>query len=143
MLVLEPLLEKFTISTVDLKLVYTEQKGAKISVEVKSIDDIQNGIHENYLELDISFSLVAEIKCICVNFYKFNHNQYDILTKKDKYGKHYTHGFFEVVNSEYLKQVHKKYDPRNNLNLKHYIIAGYDSYVELIASQNWIEQIKI
>jgi hypothetical protein len=39
-----------------------------------------------------------------------------------------------VVNSTYLQENVKKYDPKNRLGLRHYMITGYDGYVELIAS---------
>ncbi|MCP1359037.1 hypothetical protein [Aneurinibacillus migulanus] len=43
-------------------------------------------------------------------------------------------GFYEVIDSKHLQENIKRYDPRNRLNLKHYIVKGYDSYIELIAS---------
>ena len=42
-----------------------------------------------------------------------------------------------MENSQYLQERKKLYDPRNRVNLKHYIITGYDGYVELVASEQY------
>ncbi|MFJ8100495.1 hypothetical protein [Lysinibacillus sp. NPDC096212] len=140
MLTLKSLNFIFKISTTDLELVYTESGGVRIEVgaiPLKSIDK------EKCVNIEIIFSIVAEVKCVTLNFDESNYNGF-CISKESSIGNHLENdeeilhqpdsGFYEVIDSKHLQENIKKYDPRNRLNLKHYIVKGYDSYIELIAS---------
>ena len=124
MLKLKPISFGYKISTTDLKLVYTESDGVNIEVEAIPKDRIDI---EKYYRIIILFSTVAEVRCFTLNFYESNHNGFCIS------GEAFL-GFYEVIDSKKLQEDINKYDPKRRFNLKHYIVAGYDSYVELIAS---------
>lgn len=127
----------FIISTTDVEVVYTEHGGAKIRLDAQKSDiqpanaqstDIQPIEPMEYEELEIYFPIVAEVNCISLNFYEAHHGEFEIL---DGQGMN---GFYAVQDSQRLQQRQPLYDPRNRLNLRHYLITGNDSYIELIAS---------
>lgn len=140
MLTLKPLNFIFKISTTDLELVYTESGGVRIEVGAIPLKSIDN---KKCVNIEIIFSIVAEVKCVTLNFDESNYNNFCIYEEltignhldNDKERLHHPDsGFYEVIDSKHLQENIKKYDPRNRLNLKHYIVKGYDSYIELIAS---------
>ncbi|WP_018887434.1 hypothetical protein [Paenibacillus massiliensis] len=134
-LVSEPI--GFIISTTDVEVVYTEHGGATIRLDAQKSDiqpanalstDIRPIEPMEYEELEIYFPIVAEVNCISLNFYEAHHGEFEIL---DGQGMN---GFYAVPDSQHLQQRQPLYDPRNRLNLRHYLITGNDSYIELIAS---------
>ncbi len=142
MFTLKPVNFNFKISTTDLELVYTESGGVKIEVGAIPLRSIDN----TCVSIEIIFSIVAEVKCVTLNFDESNYNGFciseevsieDHLEKDEERFRHPDSGFYEVVDSEYLQKNIMKYDPRNRLNLKHYIVKGYDSYIELVASSSY------
>ncbi|EPY14489.1 hypothetical protein [Paenibacillus alvei] len=132
MLTLKPVMPEFKISTTDLKVVYTESDGVKVEVGAIPLKNPQNIDWEKCVNIEICFPLVAEAKCVTVPFYENHYNGYHIDVPDQEKFHHL--GFYEVVNSTYLQENVKKYDPKNRLGLRHYMITGYDGYVELIAS---------
>lgn len=140
MITLMPLNFIYKISTTDLELVYTESGGVRIEVGAIPLKSIDN---EKCVNIEIIFSIVAEVKCVTVNFDEFNYNDFSI-SEESSIGNHLENdeerlhhpdsGFYEVIDSKHLQENIKKYDPRNRFNLKHYIVKGYDSYIEIIAS---------
>ncbi|MCY1660179.1 hypothetical protein [Chryseobacterium sp. SL1] len=131
----------FQISTTDVELIYTETK-SKINIEGQTLEQYLDG--KFYSELKITFEKVAEVKCTTLNFYEFNYNNYEIFNinedlekvefwRKNNYNP--DSGFYQIDNSEWLKTKSNIYDPKNRLNLKHFLIVGYDSYIELLASK--------
>jgi hypothetical protein len=148
MIALRPIIFGFEISTIDLKLIYTESDGARIEVEAKSLKDMRS---QNYVRIEIIFSIVAEVKCINLDFYEYNYNDFYIHDEKnieayfENSGEKILHpylGFYEVVDSIYLQENIQKYDFSNKFNLKHYIITGNDGYVELVASRYTVNELK-
>ncbi len=135
----------FKISTTDLHLEYQERGGVKINVETLLLKDFKK--KENYTFIQIKFKLIAELKCISLNFQESNYNNFEIfninegnLTEYDFWltnGYHPSAGFYQIDDSNWLKESKDKYDPRNRLNLKHFLIEGYDSYIELLASSDY------
>ncbi len=131
----------FRISTTDLEVIYTESKGVVLRIDVQTLDDMNCG---NHREIKIIFKTVAELKCITLNFFESNIDSFEIENEPDtfhaidfwkKNGHHPNPHFYQILNSDVLKKNITIYDPGNRLNLKHYLIAGYDSYLEIIASQ--------
>ncbi|GED15519.1 hypothetical protein [Aneurinibacillus migulanus] len=140
MLTLKPLNFIFKISTTDLELVYIESGGVRIEVGAIPLKSIEK---EKCVNIEIIFSIVAEVKCVTLNFDESDYNGFCIseelsignrLENDEERLYHPDSGFYEVIDSKHLQENIKRYDPRNRLNLKHYIVKGYDSYIELIAS---------
>lgn len=130
----------FQISTTDLQVTYTEAGGVEVRVEGQSIEDVQ---HDRYRDIQFHFTIVAELRCTTLNF--FETCEYEWASDGEPNGmeqisfwKH--HGFpadsrlYEVVDSTIIKEKGKLYDPLQRLQLKHFLLIGYDSYIELIAS---------
>ena len=128
----------FLIPTTDIKVIYTESNGVQIYLDVQTQEDFKTN---NYQEWMLCFSVVAELKCTTLNFFEshFDDIQIEHLTSEiDFWQKHQYHSnplFYQVANSGVLHEKGKTFDPNNKLNLKHYLIVGYDSYVEVIAAK--------
>lgn len=123
----------FKISTTDMNVFYSERGGAKILLDVLSNE---NGIEKNYYSIQIFFEVVAEFKCITLNYYELNYENYKIESDSFR-SSNYSEvmGFYQVKKSTFLQQSLEKYDPKRRLNLSHYLIIGNDSYIELLASR--------
>jgi hypothetical protein len=129
---------EFRISTTDLEAVYTESSGVKLRLDAQKIDDVKN---EVYREIELTFLVVAELKCITLNFFDYHYDGFEIkgdiadeMIFWEKNGYHPNPQFYQVVNSELLDKKVKIFDPNERLDLKHYLVIGYDSYLEIIAS---------
>ncbi|OCA52374.1 hypothetical protein [Photorhabdus namnaonensis] len=132
---------EFRISTTDLETVYTESSGVKLRLDVLRIDNFKS---DTYRNIEIHFLIVAELKCITMNFFDLNHQNYAIEGQDftvnridfwEKNGYHPDSGFYQVTNSDILNNKRPLYDPKNRFDLKHYLINGNDSHVEIIASK--------
>ncbi|WP_145411291.1 hypothetical protein [Paenibacillus xylanexedens] len=115
----------YRISTTEMEVRYTEQNGVNINVDVTPL--VESG-EMKYHHMQLSFSNVAELRCITLNFYEANYNTYELN------GTNPDTGIYQVSDSQWLEQEREKYDPTHRLQLKHYIVVGYDSYAELLAS---------
>lgn len=132
---------EFKISTTDLEAIYTESGGVKLRIDVQDIENFKNN---TYREIEIHFLIVAELRCISMNFFDVNHENYlieekNIATNRIKFweenGYYPDPGIYEIINSNVLSNKGSLYDPLNRFKLKHYLINGNDSYVEIIASK--------
>ncbi|WP_196892251.1 hypothetical protein [Aureivirga marina] len=133
----------FEISTTDLLVKYTERNKTEILLDVLSFKNYLK--NDSYNTIKIEFEIVAEINCISLNFFeKYDENEFEIFKinegltdlefwKENNY--HPDSGFYQVDNSKKLEKNNKIYDPLNRLKLKHFLIVGADSYIEIIASK--------
>ncbi|MCG8707915.1 hypothetical protein JHU04_001113 [Brenneria sp. 4F2] len=128
----------FCVSTTDLEVVYTESGGVKLRVDVQKLDDYQSGA---YREIELHFMTVAELKCTTLNFFDVNYDNFelqhevnDVIGFWEERGISPNPHFYQIINSNVLTSRGDLYDANNRLNLKHFLIIGYDSYVEIIAS---------
>ncbi len=138
MLKLVPEKVDFYISTTDLMASYTESGGVTIRLDVQTREDWQQ---EQYRELEMIFQPVAELRCITINLFEHVEHVIELAEGADEtdafwqqHGYHPDPGIYEVEASEWLAQKQLQYDPRGRLQLKHYVIAGYDSHIEMLAS---------
>jgi hypothetical protein len=129
----------FRISTTDLEAVYTESSGVKLRLDAQRIDDVKS---EVYREVELTFLVVAELRFITLNFFDNHYDSFEIKGDIDnemvfweKNGYHPNPQFYQVVNSDILENKRKLFDPNGRLDLKHYLVIGYDSYIEVIASK--------
>lgn len=63
-----------------------------------------------------------------LNFWEHNYGDFEVSNNYTK------NGFFYVQNSTWNI---KQYDPLNRLNLDHFLIVGYDSYLEVLANKEF------
>lgn len=129
----------FRVSTTDVEVVYTESSGVRIRVDVQTIDDFKN---DTYREVEFHFLNVAEVRCITLNFFDFHYGNVKILDEVsndvdlwERSGISPDSRFYQVADSETLKSKKLAYDPNNRLDLKHYLVVGCDSHIEIIASK--------
>ena len=127
----------FVISTTHLRAAYDETAVAVINVDVQTIADYDA---QCYREVDIHFECVAEIRCVTLNFFEVNHEGYSVLGLGDQplqtwreTGVHPDPCFYQIMDSALLYERKALYDPSGTLGLKHYLLVGYDSHVEVIA----------
>lgn len=137
-IVLMPEKVDFRISTTDLNATYTESGGVTLRVDVQTREDIPL---DQYKQATLTFGMVAELRCITLNFFELYAGQVEVINYQEDTlpfwetnGYHPDPGFYQVMNSPILDEKGTLFDPRNRLDLKHYLVAGYDSYAEIIAS---------
>lgn len=140
MLTLTPEKVNFEISTTDILVKYTERSVTSLEVDVLDLENYIN--RKTYKSICFLFSTVAELKCCSLNFHEAFYDEYEISDLKEggdelefwkENGYHPDSGLYQIDKSEWLKESKSKYDPQGNLALKHYLIIGNDSYVELLA----------
>ncbi|AFH95408.1 hypothetical protein ACU7RR_000730 [Providencia stuartii] len=131
----------FKVSTTDLEVIYTESGGAKLRIDIQDIDNFKS---DTYREIEIHFLMVAELRCVSMNFFDAYSDNYSIesqgiITNRinfwEQNGYHSDSGIYQVMNSDILKHKKVLYDPLNRFDLKHYLITGNDSYVEIVSSK--------
>lgn len=137
--ILKPEPVGFNISTLDLQVQYCTAH-ATVQLEVQ-LSAEPNETH-NYHDAKVTFETVAEIRCVSMNFFESNYTNSEVVDIKEGMSKAAfwkakgycaDSGFYSVVNSSLLDQKRQIYDPSDSLSLVHYVIVGYDSYVEIVA----------
>lgn len=127
---------EYTISSTNAEASYDDCGNASIM-----LGGYKNSSPEKYVQIKITFRIVAEFKCITLNFYEHNYMAYEIISDNNVDVNEESSGFYLVLNSKILQEMGKSYDPLNRLKLKHYIVTGGDGYFEIIASGYLIELI--
>lgn len=143
-IVLIPEKVDFRISTTDLKAIYTESGGVTLRIDVQTREDVPL---DHYREIELNFDTVAELRCITVNFFELYTDEVEGISQQDDVlafwetnGYNPDPGFYQVVDSPILDEKRTLFDPRNRLDLKQYLVVGYDSYVEVIASSYQVQK---
>ncbi len=147
MLLLKPEKVNFQISTTSLFVNYNENAEAEIRVEGLLFENYIN--RNNYIKIILKFRGVAEIRCKTINFQESNYNTFSIIEVKNDdvsdldFWKENNYcinsGFYRIEKSKWLDRMNDVYDPMKRLNLKHFLIEGYDSYVEILANNYFVE----
>lgn len=141
-IVLIPEQVDFRISTTDLRVTYTESGGVTLLIDGQTRGDIAL---DRYREAELHFDTVAELRCTTLNFFEYHGDQVEVrgnATNDDPFafweahGYHPDPGFYQVADSPILQERGSLFDPRKRLGLKHYLVIGYDSYVEVIAASS-------
>ncbi|HFL9086686.1 TPA: hypothetical protein ACJHEH_002732, partial [Escherichia coli] len=89
MLVLKSQSIGFRISTTYLSLTYTESDGVNIKVDALELISTE----KDYVQIELVFTTVAEVKCATVNFHEANYN--NIVIKKVD-GENLDSGIYQV-----------------------------------------------
>lgn len=118
MLNLISVLKESRIPRFPLKVSFQEGEGHEILCSTI----IENNDSEHMVE--IVFKNVAKLNIISLNLYDY--------IKPSKINFDENSGFFMVSNSD--PKNWQKFDPGNRLNLKNYIINGYDSHLNILSS---------
>jgi hypothetical protein len=118
------------IRTLLIEVFITEMEKLKVVVET-----LTNPNPLTYGSIAINFNVVAEIKYVHAEYFEME--DFEILNETEND----TH-FYEVQNSAWLKASKTKYDLLNRLNLKHYLIVGQYSYIEVLSKNYIVEKIK-
>ena len=125
--ILQPATSDFLVETTDLRFCVNERSGLSLTVEV-----IKNNFEREdpsaVSTLEVVFPLFAKLEYTMMNFWEQNYNNFEINSDYIKAG------FFYVKNSNWNKI---QYDPLNRFNLNHFLIVGYDSYLEILANENF------
>jgi len=116
--------EDFIFSSTGIEAFYSDDGRAEIKLTAKKSSDC----NKIYL-IELRFEIVAEVACKTINFHDNFYREIEIQGNSKEYS-----GFYLVVDSERLRSMAGVYDPKNRLNLKHYIVAGGDGHIELIVS---------
>lgn len=113
----------FRISTTDLVLRYAERARTTVVVVGSTLDGRAD------VPIEIAFDLVAEVRCVSMNFFEAEHGEYTVEEAEQVDPR-----FYSVRGSPWLLATEARYDPKGRLGLRHFLVAGYDSYVELLAA---------
>lgn len=139
-----------------------EWQAGRFGIKVESIeeDEVDLSIITTFLGgedklIRIKFKLFAEFKCINLNFAEHNYNEYLIKTPSGEFVND-TYDWHNIKQSDYWIKNRLCYDPffytventqwfqekEPYLNLQergfeHFILVGYDSYIELLAQKDF------
>ncbi|CAA0145318.1 conserved hypothetical protein [Tenacibaculum maritimum] len=152
-MILKPIKTNWRNNFSELKISLEEREPLIISFQADFIDrKKKNNFNEDYdtietivKQIHLIFNIYAELKFYMVDFFEFNYNKFVIQSgdksnvsflnekwiKEDIYLEPY---FYEVLNSSVN---FKSYDSSGKHNLKHYLIIGYDSYVEVVVPEKF------
>lgn len=119
MIKLRPLLKNSYLCRTPIDIKYTD---------VSPTVEITTTLSDGKIDKDVllKFNTVAEVNIRTLYFPEAYYKEYVILDNGEECG------FYEVIDFENKKM--KMYDPKGNLNLKLFLVYGYDSYVEILCS---------
>lgn len=120
MIKLKPLLKNSFIPRTPINILYADDEESSVAI-------VTNLNSKNFLQdVKIVFSCVAKVNITALYFPEFNYNNYEIIDDGNECG------LYQIMNSS--KGELDTFDPRGNLNLKYFLVYGYDSYVEILCS---------
>lgn len=156
----------FKINTTYLSVQLEERESLPILFEAQQLNERSKleVLKGNCLYTDLSrviirlvFPIFAEVNYKMVNFFEWEYGNFqiknayfDLDKRKDNayffnfwanQGIHPDPGFYQVHESPWLQKNVKRYDPNDRFNLRHYIVTGYDSHIEFIASENYTVEV--
>lgn len=114
-----------------ISLHFWESEG--LIVKINTI--LENGISS--LETEIIFENVAKFEMTGLYFPEFKYGDYEILNNDNQVES----GFYEILDDELFDN--QIFDPQGNLDLKRYLVYGYDSYLIIFAQSYRIHPIDI
>jgi hypothetical protein len=123
---LKPVDTNFKISTTNIHFSVNERSSLPLIFDVVFTDDKERG---TITTIELTFPLFAIIDYKMLNFWEANYNDFEIMDERST-----DFGFYYVANSKWDKSI---YDPLKRLELEHFLITGYDSYIEVLANKNF------
>ena len=127
MIKLRPLLEDSFIPRTPINVLYSDDEGSSVEIvtSLNSNDFLQ--------DIRILFNCTAKVNVTALYFPEFNYNEYEIIDGGNECG------LYQIMNPS--KEGLNTFDPQGNLNLKYFLVYGYDSYVEILCSNFEIQKI--
>ncbi|WP_022821658.1 hypothetical protein [Hymenobacter norwichensis] len=124
---LQPVEVDFVVRTTILSFQVSERASLPITIEVA----IPNHEFEEEVikKAVIDFPVFAKLEYATVNFWEANYDDFEVVdTTRDNLGLYY------ISNSSWDQS---SFDPLQRFNLAHFLLVGYDSYIEVLASNNF------
>ena len=120
---LTPVDTDFVVRTTTLEFHASELAPLVVTLDVEPADAPEP--YTNIRKEEIVFPVFARMEHVMVNFWEFNYQDFEINTStKDN------RGLYIINNSQWDT---KQLDPLQRLQLRHFLIVGYDSYLEVLA----------
>jgi len=121
-----PCTDDFKIDTVSMKILHEESSSLKVFVDISYPKDSL----KDYIPVTITFDIVAKFEYTELNFWEYNNFNYKIYNPDNYFLD--DSNFYMIENSKWENFL-KIADKKNKFNLTHFIIMGYDSYLEILA----------
>ena len=147
MILLQPERIGIKIATTDVAVSYSERGGAVIEVAALTVDGHVTDRRETFR---VVFDVVAELRCISLNFYESNHGEYEVLDVRAlddleaswrETGCHPDPGLYQFEDLDEPNRRMDLYDPSGRLGLRSFLLVGNDSYVQVVAQGYRIERV--
>ena len=124
---LKPVEVDFVVRTTTMSFQVSERDSLPVTIEVAiSNHECQDEVIKQAV---IDFPVFAKLEYAMLNFGEANYDDFEVVDNTvDNLGLYY------VTNSSWDQS---SFDPLQRLNLAHFLIVGYDSYIEVLASNNF------
>ena len=129
---LTPVTTEFAVQTITLSFTGSERSALRVLVDMQVVAERLASRHEpesGYQAAEITFITWAKLEVTHLNFWEA---QYDNIETVD--AATVEAGFYYVSNSAWDKTM---YDPLNRFDLAHFLLIGYDSYLEVLAAKDF------
>ena len=130
-----PCRDDFKIDTVSMKMSHEERSSLKVYWDI----NYPNTSTKEYIPVTFNFDIVAKFEYTELNFWEYNNSNYQIYNPDNYFLE--TSNFYMVENSKWEPFL-KIADPKQRFNLTHYIIMGYDAYLEVLAKDYFITSLE-
>jgi hypothetical protein len=130
---LKPVDVDFAVRTTNLHFQVSERADLPVVIDVQPHASIISVEAATYQTAEITFSFLSKIEFTMLNFWESNYEDYEIIDEEN-----IEPGFYQVLNSPWNKD---EFDPLKRFNLVHFLLIGYDSYLELLANKDFITKI--
>jgi hypothetical protein len=133
---LKPVEVDFAVRTTNLHFQVDERSDLPVVIDTQTrAAIISTDIAEAsvYQTAEITFTFLAKLEFTMMNFSEYNYENYEIIGEDP-----IDIGFYHVLNSPWNKD---DFDPLKRFNLVHFLLIGYDSYLELLANKNFTTKI--
>ena len=118
--------DDFKVNTVDMNISHSERSSLSVFLDIS----YPSNNFKDYIPVSITFEIVAKFEYTELNFWEHNQENYQIYNP-DNYFLEFSN-FYMIENSKWESFL-KIADKKNRFNLTHFIIMGYDSYLEILA----------
>jgi hypothetical protein len=133
---LKPIEANFAVRTTNLHFQIDERSDLPVVVDIQTREALISADVDEatvYQTAEITFTFLAKLEFTMMNFWELNYENYEIIDEG-----HIEPGFYHVLNSPWNRD---DFDPLKRFNLVHFILIGYDSYLELLANEDFSTKI--
>lgn len=129
---LTPVQTEFAVNTTNLSFAGSERNALRVLVDVQVVPEIlasPNGPAPRYQAAELTFSTWAKLEITHLNFWEAQYDNFEVARAAAV-----EPGFYYVSNSAWDKTT---YDPLHRFALVHFLLIGYDSYLEVLAAKEF------